>query len=125
MPRRRRRRGPDYSTLQRKGSLPVWAQISWRALFVVALLGVAVAVHWFERDGLRDNFDGHISFLDVVYFTMISVTTTGYGDIAPVHDQPRLFAALNVTPLPIFTVLTSLRPPHTSIFQPPWDRTTP
>jgi voltage-gated potassium channel len=29
---------------------------------VIGLLLFAIAVHWFERDGLKDNFDGHISF---------------------------------------------------------------
>ena len=119
---RRRRRGPDYTTLQRKGRLPVWLQITWRALFVVALLGVAVAVHWFERDGLRDNFDGHVSFIDVVYFTMISVTTTGYGDIAPVSDQARLFDALIVTPIRIFAVLVFLGTAYSFVFKRTWDR---
>ncbi|PWG03663.1 potassium channel family protein [Sphingosinicella humi] len=119
---RRRRRGPDYTTLQRKGRLPVWVQITWRALFVVALLAVAVAVHWFERDGLRDNFDGHVSFLDVVYFTMISVTTTGYGDIAPVSDQARLFDALIVTPIRIFAVLIFLGTAYSFVFRRTWDR---
>jgi voltage-gated potassium channel len=115
-------RGPDYSTLQRKGRLPVWASIGWRALFVVGLLGVAVAVHWFERDGLRDSADGHISFLDVLYFTMISVTTTGYGDIVPVSDRARLFDALIVTPIRIFAVLVFLGTAYSFVFRRTWDK---
>ena len=56
----------------------------------VGLLVFVVAVHWFERDGLRDNHDGQISFIDVIYFTMVSITTTGYGDIVPVsRSDPR------------------------------------
>src|SRR3546814_17697758 len=39
---------------------------------------------------------------------MISVTTTGYGDIAPVSDQARMFDALIVTPIRIFAVLIFL-----------------
>lgn len=42
------------------------------ALFLIMLV---VLIHWFDRDGLVDNHDGSISFLDVVYFTMISITT--------------------------------------------------
>src|SRR3546814_4417271 len=41
------------------------------------------------------------SFLDVVYFTMISVTTTGFGDITPVSDRSRLIEAVIVTPIRI------------------------
>lgn len=118
----RQRRGLDYSTLQRKGRLPVWASITWRALFVVALLGLAVAVHWLERDGLKDNYDGEVSFIDVLYFTMISVTTTGYGDIAPVSDRARLFDALIVTPIRIFAVLIFLGTAYSFVFRRTWDK---
>jgi voltage-gated potassium channel len=118
----RERPGPDYSTLQRKGRWPVWVSISWRALFVVGLIGAAILVHWFEREGLHDNADGHISFLDVVYFTMISITTTGYGDIAPVSDRARLFDALIVTPIRVFAVLVFLGTAYSFVFRRTWDR---
>ena len=117
-----RRRGPDYATLQRKGRLPVWASIGWRVLFVFGLILLAIAVHWFERDGLRDTADGKISFLDVVYFTMISITTTGYGDIAPVSDRARLFDALIVTPIRVFAVLVFVGTAYTFVFQRIWYR---
>lgn len=118
----RRRRGPDYSTLHRKGRLPVWISIAWRALFVVGLLALAISVHWLERDGLKDNADGHISFLDVVYFTMISITTTGYGDIAPVSDEARMFDALVVTPIRVFAILIFLGTAYSFVFQRTWDK---
>jgi len=114
--------GPDYSTLRRKGRLPVWISISWRALFVIALIGVAIAVHWFERDGLRDTYDNEISFIDVVYFTMISITTTGYGDIAPVSDRARLFDAIIVTPIRVFAVLVFLGTAYSFVFRRTWDK---
>ncbi|MEA1013133.1 potassium channel family protein [Sphingosinicella sp. LY1275] len=118
----RRRRGIDYATLHRQGRLPVWLSISWRVLLVVGLIGVAIAVHWFERDGLHDNADGEISFLDVVYFTMISITTTGYGDIVPVSNQARLFDALIVTPIRVFAVLIFLGTAYSFVFRRTWDR---
>ena len=67
-----------------------------------ALIAFVVAVHWFDRVGLLDNVDGNISFIDVLYFTAITVTTVGYGDITPVSDQARLFDAFVVTPVRIF-----------------------
>lgn len=119
---RRPPRGPDYTHLRRKGRLPVWLAIAWRSLFVVALLGIAIAVHWFEREGLKDSADGVISFIDVVYFTMISVTTTGYGDIAPVSDGARLFDALVVTPIRVFVVLIFLGTAYSFVLKRTWDR---
>jgi voltage-gated potassium channel len=56
-------------------------------------------IHWWDREGLVDNLDGEVSFLDVVYFTMISITTTGFGDIAPISDRARLVEAVIVTPV--------------------------
>ena len=100
-----RPRIPEQVMLRRKSPLPVWIQIGWRVGLVLGLLGFAVLVHWIERDGLRDNYDGQVSFLDVIYFTMISITTTGYGDVVPVTDTTRMFDALIVTPIRIFFVL--------------------
>jgi voltage-gated potassium channel len=118
----KRTRGPDHVLLRRKSLLPVWAQLAWRVGLVLGLLAFAVAVHWFEREGLRDNFDGHISFLDVVYFTMISITTTGYGDIVPVTDQTRMFDALVVTPIRIFFVLIFIGTAYTFVLRRTWER---
>jgi len=118
----RRPRRPDHATLRRKGSLSPWAQIGWRVLLVFALLAFAIAVHWFERDGLRDNLDGEISFSDVIYFTMISITTTGYGDVVPVTDRTRLFDAVVVTPIRIFFVLIFIGTAYTFVIRRTWDR---
>lgn len=73
-----------------------------RALMVLALFGSVIAVFWFDRDSLRDNVDNHMSFADVVYFTFVTVTTVGYGDIVPVAEHARLIDALFVTPVRIF-----------------------
>jgi voltage-gated potassium channel len=119
---RHRPRGPDEISMRRRGRLPVWAQIGWRAALVIGLLAFAIAVHWFEREGLKDAHDGHISFADVVYFTMISITTTGYGDIVPVATHTRMFDALVVTPIRIFFVLIFIGTAYTFVFRRSWDR---
>lgn len=115
-------RRPDHVTLRRKSPLPVWMQIGWRVGLVLGLLAFAVAIHWFERDGLRDNYDGHVSFVDVIYFTMISITTTGYGDVVPVADRTRLFDALVVTPIRIFFVLIFIGTAYSFVLRRTWDR---
>jgi voltage-gated potassium channel len=73
-----------------------------RSCVVVSLFVLVILVFWLDRDGLRDNADDSISFVDVVYFTMVSVTTVGYGDIVPVTAQARLVDALVVTPIRLF-----------------------
>jgi voltage-gated potassium channel len=115
-------RARDFRTLQRKSSTPVWVQIAWRVAAVLGLVALAIAVHWLDREGLRDNYDGHVSFADVVYFTMISITTTGYGDIAPVSTSARMFDALIVTPIRVFVILLFVGTAYSFIFRNIWDR---
>ena len=110
------------STLKRKSSLPIWLSIGWRVVAVLSLVGLAVAVHWYDRAGLRDNYDGQVSFIDVLYFTMISITTTGYGDIAPVSDRARLFDALIVTPIRVFVVLLFIGTAYNFVLKRTWDK---
>ena len=121
MARNNRRTVSDYLTLQRRSGLPVWVDIAWRVAFVFGLIGMAIAVHWFDRDGLQDSYDGHVSFLDVIYFTMISITTTGYGDIAPVTERARMFDALVVTPIRVFVVLIFIGTAYNFVFKRTWD----
>jgi voltage-gated potassium channel len=109
-------------TLKRKSSLPIWLSIGWRVATVLALLALAVGVHWIEREGLKDTADGHVSFLDIIYFTSISITTTGYGDIVPVSTSARLFDALVVTPIRVFVVLLFLGTAYNFVLKRSWDR---
>jgi voltage-gated potassium channel len=98
---RRQSRGhhPGVQPLRRATRIPVWGDLGIRLALAIALIMVVVLIHWIDRDGLIDHYDGEVSFLDVVYFTMISVTTTGFGDIAPISDSARLVEAIIVTPI--------------------------
>src|SRR5690606_42155456 len=119
---RRITRISNYLTLSRRPTLPIWLDIAWRVLFVLALISAAVAVHWFDRTGLQDSYDGDVSFYDVIYFTMISITTTGYGDIAPVTEQARMFDALLVTPIRMFVGLLFLGTASNVVLKRTWDK---
>lgn len=103
--------------LRRRSSLPVWADLLWRVLLVVALIGIVLALHWFGRDGLKDNYDDSISFIDVLYFTTVTVTTVGYGDIVPVSPEARLFEAIFVTPIRLFVWLIFLGTAYNLFFR--------
>ena len=84
------------------GERSVMRTLKLRSAMVLFLFFLVIAVFWLDRDGLKDNIDGSITFIDVVYFTMVSVTTVGYGDIVPVTPQARLIDALFVTPIRLF-----------------------
>lgn len=80
------------------------AAIARRLALAFGVLALLTALLWFDRAGLRDNaFPDHpVGFVDVFYFTVVSLATVGYGDIAPVTDQARLINALVMTPMRIF-----------------------
>ncbi len=89
---------------------------------MIGMIVFIVVFHWIERDALKDQIDGHINFADVIYFTMISATTTGYGDIVPVTDRARLFDALIVTPIRVFFLLLLAGTAYTFIIKRTWNR---
>ena len=96
---RRVYRGPRFQPLRRATKIPVWGDLGIRLGAALFLIFIVVMIHWWDREGLVDNLDGEVSFLDVIYFTMISITTTGFGDIAPISDRARLVEAAIVTPI--------------------------
>jgi voltage-gated potassium channel len=75
----------------------------------VAIAVGLVLVNWLlvivERDGYRDAVDSHVSVVDALYYTTVTLSTTGYGDITPVTQSARLINALLVTPMRLLFVL--------------------
>jgi voltage-gated potassium channel len=115
-------RDPEYLYLRRRPSLSNWAQFFIRIAIAFGLLALIVGFHWIERESLKDNYDNHISFADIIYFTMISATTTGYGDIVPVTERARLFDALIVTPIRIFFLLILAGTAYTFVIKRLWSK---
>ena len=112
----------DLLILRRKPRLTGWLGLGWRLAAMIFLLGLLILIHWIERDGLKDNYDGTVSFLDVIYFTMISATTTGYGDIVPVTDRTRLFDAIVVTPIRVLFLLILAGSAYAFVARRSWER---
>ena len=119
-----KKRGRDLGALllRRRSSIGPWTQFAIRILLMLGLLAFIVGFHWVERESLRDNYDGHVSFSDIIYFTMISATTTGYGDVVPVTDQARLFDALIVTPIRVFFILILAGTAYTFVIKRVWSK---
>lgn len=109
--------------LRRADTAPFGSLLA-RLGLVLGFMGIALAGHWFGRDGLKDNIDGHISFIDAVYFTAITVTTVGYGDIVPVSDGARLFDTFVVTPLRLFVWLVFIGTAYSFLLKDRMDRWT-
>jgi len=76
-----------------------------RVIGAIAALCLAVAIVYLDRDGYRDvNGDG-LSLLDAVYYATVSLSTTGYGDIAPASSSARLVNVLVITPLRVLFLI--------------------
>ena len=73
-------------------------QIRWRILLALLLILVGAATAYADRDGYRDVDGTPLSVLDAFYYSTVSVTTTGYGDITPVSRSARLLTTLVITP---------------------------
>lgn len=71
-----------------------------RLAAALALVLIIVFVVYLGRDGYRDvgDPDGELSLLDSFYYTVASLSTTGYGDITPVSRAARTVNVLVVTP---------------------------
>ena len=115
-------RARRFTPLRRAIKLPVWGDLGLRLGAALALIFVVVSVHWLDREGLVDHADGHVSFLDVVYFTMISITTTGFGDIAPVSNQSRLVEAVIVTPIRVLVLFIFIGAAYTYVIKRGWEK---
>ena len=120
-PRRKKTPPALFKPLRRAIAVPVWADVALRLGAAFALIGIVVLVHWLDREGLRDGYDESVSFLDVVYFTMISITTTGFGDIAPVSDKSRLIEAIIVTPIRLAVIYIFVGTAYNFIIKRSWE----
>lgn len=84
-------------------SAPVspWWLISRRMFYALALIVVSSAVVYIDRDG----YTGVVTFLDAVYYSAVSLSTTGYGDITPVTQSARLVNILVITPMRVIFLI--------------------
>ena len=118
----RRLRKHNFTPVRRQVRVPVWGDLGIRVGLALGLVFFVVMIHWWDRDGLVDNLDGDVTFLDVVYFTMISITTTGFGDIAPISDRARLVEALIVTPVRVMVLFIFVGTAYNFVIRRSWEK---
>jgi voltage-gated potassium channel len=73
-------------------------KILGRLAIALALIALVAGVSYAGRDGYVDPEGGGMSVLDAFYYSTVSITTTGYGDILPASEEARLVTTVVVTP---------------------------
>jgi voltage-gated potassium channel len=79
--------------------------IAERLALAVGLVVLVALLAYFGRDGYIDPEDDSVSLLDAFYYSTVTITTTGYGDIRPVSDGARLVTTVVVTPARILFLI--------------------
>lgn len=83
------------------------AELARRVLLALLMMAISTAIVYIDRGSYIDNVTHQpITFIDSLYYSTVTVTTTGYGDITPLTPSARLISAIVITPLRIaFLVL--------------------
>ncbi|MFJ6211911.1 potassium channel family protein [Streptomyces sp. NPDC092296] len=85
-------------------SLPA-RQVLKRLAMALLVLVLTTAIVWVDRDGYHDSADTTVDLLDAAYYSTVTLSTTGYGDITPVSDSARLVNILVITPLRVLFLI--------------------
>lgn len=80
-------------------------QVARRLVLAVLVLVVTVVIVYTDRGGYHDNANGSVDFLDALYYSTVTLSTTGYGDIVPYSTSARLTNTLLVTPLRVIFLI--------------------
>ena len=75
-----------------------------RMLIAIGVLLVVTVLVWLDRDAYQDN-GGPVSLLDALYYSAVSLSTTGYGDITPTELHSRLVNIFLITPLRVLFLI--------------------
>ncbi|MFZ2510764.1 MAG: potassium channel family protein [Gordonia sp. (in: high G+C Gram-positive bacteria)] len=79
--------------------------IGRRVLWALAALLLCSVIVYLDRNGYRDVKDQPLSYLDSLYYSAVTLSTTGYGDITPISESARLINILFITPLRVLFLI--------------------
>lgn len=74
-------------------------RIARRLVYALLALLATVVIVYLGRDGYRDVRGTPLGVIDCMYYATVSLSTTGYGDIAPYTETARLVNVILLTPL--------------------------
>ncbi|MBV7292498.1 potassium channel family protein [Corynebacterium sp. CCM 8835] len=74
-----------------------WTLIARRVVYALILLALVALMVYADKDGYSED----LTFIDAVYYSAVSLSTTGYGDITPVTQNARLINIIIITPIRI------------------------
>lgn len=78
-----------------------WWLILRRVLYALSLLLIVAVTVYVDRAGYSEE----LTFIDALYYSAVSLSTTGYGDITPVTQSARLINIIIITPIRIAFVI--------------------
>ncbi|WP_392671627.1 potassium channel family protein [Streptomyces sp. LN785] len=96
---------PTRITLPRRVVDRPLRQVTKRLLMALLVLATTVLIVWSDRSGYHDSADGSVDLLDALYYSTVTLSTTGYGDITPYSDSARLTNVVLVTPLRVLFLI--------------------
>ncbi len=91
--------------LPRRSETP-WTAVGKRAALAGSCIVIAALIVYVQRSDYSNSAGEDISLLDAFYFATVSLSTTGYGDIAPITPWARLVNILVITPLRLIFLIT-------------------
>lgn len=84
----------DVITIPSSARVTPWALMARRFAYALLLTLVVATVVYLDRGG----YSQPLTFIDALYYSAVSLSTTGYGDITPVSERARLVNIFFVTP---------------------------
>lgn len=79
--------------------------IGRRVLWALTALFVCSLVVYVDRSGYIDAKEGEMSYIDALYYSAVTLSTTGYGDITPITESARLVNIIFITPLRVLFLI--------------------
>ncbi|MFC0314060.1 potassium channel family protein [Gordonia phosphorivorans] len=100
---------PDYALvgivripeLEKSPARAIGRRVLW-ALLALLLCSLVVYV---DRSGYRDAKGTELTYLDALYYSAVTLSTTGYGDITPISESARLINVLFITPIRVLFLI--------------------